>query len=318
MSKLIVSTSPHVHTKLTTQKIMRDVLIALAPATVAGVVFFGLKALLTIVLCVGTAVLSEFLFNLITKKKQTVGDLSACVTGLLLALSLPAKIGIFECIVGSVFAIIVVKCLFGGLGCNFANPAVTARVFLLISFVSAGGGSHTVFQDVDMVGSATPLQILASEDTSKLPSLLDMFLGNRMGAIGETCAIALIIGFIYLVIRKIINWHTPVIYVGTVFVLSLFIEKFDFAAALYQVLSGGLIRAAIFMITDYVTTPINKYGKMVFALGCGLLTVLIRYLGDLPEGVSYAILIMNILSPYIEKLCEKKPFGKAGKKNEEK
>ena len=317
MSKLIVSTSPHIHAKDTTQSIMRDVLIALAPATVVGIILFGLKALLTVAVCVSTAVVSEFLFNLLAKKKQTVGDLSAVVTGLLLALTLPAKAGIFECIVGSMFAIVVVKCLFGGIGCNFANPAVTARVFLLLSFATVGGGSHTAFQDVDLVGGATPLELVGTEAAEKLPSLLNMLIGNRMGAIGETCAIALILGGAYLVWRKVISWHTPVIYVGTVFALSLLITQ-SFTETLYHVLGGGLLLGAIFMATDYVTTPINKYGKMVFAFGCGLLTVLIRFFGSYPEGVSFAILIMNIVSPYIEKLCTRKPFGKVVAKNEEK
>ena len=317
MNKLIVSTSPHIHAKDTTQTIMRDVLIALAPATVIGIILFGLKALLTVAVCVGTAVVSEFLFNLLAKKKQTVGDLSAVVTGLLLALTLPAKAGIFECIVGSMFAIVIVKCLFGGIGCNFANPAITARVFLLLSFASVGGGSHTAFQDVDLVGGATPLELVGTDAATKLPSLLNMLIGNRMGAIGETCAIALILGGAYLVWRKVISWHTPVIYVGTVFALSLLITQ-SFTETLYHVLGGGLLLGAIFMATDYVTTPINKYGKMVFAFGCGLLTVLIRFFGSYPEGVSFAILIMNIVSPYIEKLCTRKPFGKVVAKNEEK
>ena len=317
MSKLIVSTSPHIHAKATTQTIMRDVLIALSPAAIVGIVFFGLRALLTIALCVGTAVISEYLFNLATKKKQTVCDLSAVVTGLLLALTLPTKTGIFECIVGSAFAIVVVKCLFGGIGCNFANPAITARIFLLLSFASVGGGSHTIFQDVELVGSATPLELVGTEAATKLPSLIDMLLGNRMGAIGETCAIALVLGGVYLVVRKVISWHTPVIYIGTVFALSLLITM-NFTEALYHVLGGGLLLGAIFMATDYVTTPINKYGKMLFAFGCGLITVLIRFFGSYPEGVSFAILIMNIVSPYIEKLCTMKPFGKVVAKNEEK
>ena len=313
MEKLMVSTSPHFHTKTTTQKIMGDVLIALSPAAIASVVLFGLKALLILALCVGTCVLSEFVFNLITKKKQTVSDLSACVTGVLLALSIPATAGVWHCIVGSVFAIVVVKCLFGGIGCNFANPAVTARVFLLIAFAtSIGGGTVTNFQNVDLVGSATPLEVIKMGDATTLPSLLDMFLGNRGGAIGETCALALILGGIYLIARKVINWQTPVIFIGTVFVLSLLIKQ-DVTMALYQVLGGGVVIGAFFMATDYSTTPINKVGKMVFAFGCGLITVLIRFWGSYPEGVSFAILLMNILSPYIEKLCAKKPLGKEGK-----
>ncbi len=314
MEKLIVSSSPHIHSKTTTRGIMRDVLIALSPAAVASVVLFGLRALLIILVCVASAVASEFLFNLACKKNQTVGDLSAAVTGLILALCLPAKTELWQCAVGSIFAIVVVKCLFGGLGCNFANPAATGRVLLLIAFSSSvGGGSATRFADPELVASATPLEIIKTGGEAELPSLLDMFLGNRMGAIGETCALALIIGGIYLIIRKVIHWHTPVIYIATVFVLS-FIIKQDVTVALYEVLGGGLIIAAFFMITDYVTTPINKVGKMVFALGCGILTVLIRFWGSYPEGVSFAIVLMNIVSPYIEKLCAYKPLGKVGKK----
>lgn len=313
MEKLIVSTSPHVHTKDTTQGIMRDVLIALTPAWIMAVVFFGLKALLNIVVCVGVSLLSEFLFNVITKKKQTIVDLSACVTGLLLALSLPTTANVWHCIVGSVFAIIVVKCLFGGIGCNFANPAITARVFLLTAFsTNIVGGTLTNFQNPDLVAGATPLEVIKSGDVSTLPSLVDMLIGNRAGAIGEVCALALIAGGIYLIVRKVISWHTPVIFIGTVFILSLIIKQ-DLSIALYEVLGGGVILAAFFMATDYSTTPINKYGKMVFALGCGLITVLIRFWGSYPEGVSFAILIMNILSPYIEKWCAKKPLGKEGK-----
>ena len=313
MEKLIVSPSPHIHTKQTTQSIMRDVLIALLPATVASVVFFGVNALIIILTCVVSAVASEFLFNLICKKEQTVVDLSAAVTGLILALTLPAKTEIWQCIVGSVFAIVVVKCLFGGIGSNFANPAATARVMLLVAFsTSVGGGVATNFADPELVAGATPLEIIKFGSDAQLPSLVDMFLGNRSGAIGETCALALIIGGIYLIARKVIMWHVPVIYVATVFVLSLAIKQ-DVTIALYEVLGGGLIIAAFFMITDYVTTPINKLGKMIFALGCGIITVLIRFWGSYPEGVSFAILLMNILSPYIEKLCTKKPLGKGVK-----
>jgi len=292
---------------------MRDVLIALLPATAAGVVLFGWRALVTILVCVSSAVLAEFLFNIICKKEQTVSDLSSAVTGLLLALSLPAHVGIWHCIVGAVFAIVVVKCLFGGIGCNFANPAVTARVFLLIAFsANIGGATNTALNGTDLVATATPLEIIKLGSGAELPSLLDMFLGNRAGAIGETCAIALIIGGIYLIARGVIKWHLPVIYIATVFVFSLIIKQ-DLTVALYQVLGGGLILSAFFMITDYVTTPINVAGKMVFAFGCGVITVLIRFWGSYPEGVSFAILIMNILSPYIEKMCTKKPFGKVGK-----
>ena len=317
MNNLIVSTSPHVRGKISTQSIMRDVLIALTPAAAMSVLLFGIKALLIISVCVGTCVLSEFVFNLCAKKKQTVSDLSACVTGLILALSLSTKATVWQCIVGSVFAIVVVKCMFGGIGCNFANPAATARVFLITAFASIAGGTPTEFQNV-LTAGATPLAAIKDGVAVKnLPSLLDMLIGNRGGAIGETCIIALALGGIYLIARKVINWQTPVILIGTVFLLSFAIEG-DLTLALYEILSGGVVLVAFFMATDYSTTPINKYGKMVFAFGCGLVTVLIRFFGSYPEGVSFALLFMNILSPYIEKWCAKKPFGKEGNKNEEK
>ena len=292
---------------------MRDVLIALIPASVAGVVLFGWKALGIILTCVASAVLAEFVFNLLCKKPQTIGDLSAAVTGLILALSLPTSIQLWQCVIGSVFAIVFVKCIFGGLGCNFANPAATARIFLLISFsTTVGGGAATAFTPPDLVASATPLELIKFGNEAALPSFMDMFLGNRSGAIGETCALALIIGGIYLIARKVIYWHTPATYIATVFVLSLLIKQ-DVVLALYELLGGGLIIAAFFMITDYVSTPDSKAGKVVFAFGCGIITVLIRFWGGYPEGVSFAILLMNILTPYIEKLCAKKPFGKVGK-----
>lgn len=313
MEKLIVSSSPHIQSRTTTQGIMRDVIIALIPAAVAGVVLFGWRALVTILVCVATSVLSEFLFNLICKKEQTVTDLSAIVTGLLLALSLPAKAEIWHCIVGSVFAIIAVKCLFGGIGCNFANPAVTARVFLIIAFsASVGGATAPLTDGADLVASATPLEIIKHGSDAELPTILDMFLGNRPGAIGETCVLALFLGGIYLIVRRVIKWYVPATYIVTVFVLSFIIAQ-DFTVALYQVLGGGVAIAAFYMITDYVSTPINNIGKIVFAFGCALITVLIRFWGSYPEGVSFAILIMNILSPYIEKMCTRRPLGKVGK-----
>ena len=291
---------------------MRDVLIALAPAAIASVILFGINALLVLLVTTASSVLSELVFNLIVKKKQTVGDLSAAVTGVILGLSLPAHAELWQCALGGIFAIVIVKCLFGGIGANFANPAATARIFLLLAFTSMGGGAITNFMP-ELVGGATPLEILKSSDHWALPSLLDMFLGNRAGAIGETCAIALILGFIYLVARRVIKWYVPVTYVGTVFLLTLIIEGSAMTAT-YHVLAGGLLFAAIFMATDYVTTPLSSLGRVVFALGCGVITVLIRLYGSYPGGVSFAILIMNILSPYIEKLCARRAFG--GKKNE--
>ena len=311
MNKFIVSSSPHIRTADTTPRIMLDVLIALLPTSIAGCILFGWRALLVLAVCVASSVLSEYVFNIVTKKEQTIGDLSAVVTGLLLGLNLHAKAPIWQCVIGSVFAIIVVKCLFGGLGANFANPAITGRVFMLICFSgSVAGGVATRFADV--VSGATPLAVLKGSE-GELPSLLEMFLGNRGGAIGETCGVALLIGFIYLVCRKVITWHTPVVFVATVFVLSLIVKQ-DLTVALYEVLGGGLLIGAIFMATDYVTSPPTKSGKVVFALGCGIITVLIRFWGAYPEGVSFAILFMNILNPYICKLCAPRAFG--GVKNE--
>ena len=297
MDKLIVMSSPHIHSKVTTTSIMRDVLIALLPAAVAAVYYFGLYAFLMICVCVAGAILSEFFYNLICKKKQTVGDLSAAVTGLLLALNLSTRVELWQCAIGSVFAIVVVKCLFGGIGKNFANPAITARVFLIIAFGTVAGGAQTRF--AELTSGATPLEMI--ENGGELPSLLDMFLGNRGGTIGETCALALLIGFVYLLVRKVITWQNTTFFVATVFVLSLIVKQ-DLTIALYEVLGGGLLLGAIFMATDYVTSPSSRTGKIIFGIGCGVITVLIRFWGSYPEGVSFAILFMNILSPYIEKI----------------
>ena len=288
---------------------MLDVIIALLPAAIAGVIIFGAKALGVIAACVITAVVSEALFNLIVHKKQTVGDLSAVVTGLLLALNLSTNVAIWQCVVGSVFAIVVVKCLFGGLGKNFANPAITGRVFMLLAFSSVAGGARPAV--VELVSSATPLELLA-QGSENAPSLMELFLGLHGGAIGETCCLALLIGFAWLLFRRVIKWHVPVIFIGTVFVLYLVFTG-SFQMALAEILAGGLFIGAIFMATDYVTSPITLKGKMVFALGCGLVTFVIRYFCAYPEGVSFSILAMNILTPYIEKFTANTPLG--GSKN---
>ena len=313
MNKLIVSSAPHIRTKKDTPGVMLDVIIALLPTLIAGVVIFGLRALLVVVTCVLASVVSEFLFNIIVKKNQTIFDLSAIVTGLILGLNLRADAPVWQCIVGSVFAIIVVKCLFGGLGQNFANPAVTARVFLLICFSNtlAGGARPIISSNPDLVAGATPLAVIA--EGGELPALKDMLLGLRGGAIGEACILALVLGFIYLVARGVINFEIPVIMVGSVFVLSLLVGG-NATVALYQILSGGLVFGAVFMATDYVTTPITRTGKMIFALGCGLITFLIRQYGGYPEGVSFAILFMNILTPYIESWTKPRALGKRGNK----
>ena len=288
---------------------MLDVIIALLPAAIAGVIIFGAKALGVIAACVITAVVSEALFNLIVHKQQTVGDLSAVVTGLLLALNLSTNVAIWQCVVGTVFAIVVVKCLFGGIGKNFANPAITGRVFMLLAFSSVAGGAKPAV--VELVSSATPLELLA-QGAEDAPSLMELFLGLHGGAIGETCCLALLLGFAWLLFRRVIKWHVPVIFIGTVFVLYLVFTG-SFQMALAEILAGGLFIGAIFMTTDYVTSPITLKGKMVFALGCGLVTFIIRYFCAYPEGVSFSILAMNILTPYIEKFTANTPLG--GSKN---
>ena len=303
LSKLTVS--PHIHSGHSTGGIMLEVLIALLPATFMGAYIFGLRSLLVVALCMICCVGFEALFNLVMKREQTIGDLSAAVTGLLLALNLPANIPLWQCAVGSLFAIILVKCLFGGIGKNLVNPAIAARVFMLVAF----GSMATAAFPADAVASATPL---AAE---KMPSLMDLFFGNHGGAIGETCAFALLIGGIYLLSRRIITWHIPASFIATVFIFSLFMEGFDASAALAQVLAGGLMIGAFFMATDYVTSPETPWGKLIFGLGAGLLTCLIRYFGNYPEGVSFAILFMNILTPYISRWTRRKVFGTGGKKN---
>ena len=301
MDNLNVSNSP-VAASRSTKSVMLDILIALAPATVAAIVLFGLKAAVIIAVCVGSALLSEFVFNILAKKKQTVGDLTAVVTGLLLALNLSTNATIWQCLVGSVFAIVIVKCAFGGLGYNIVNPAIAARVMLLIAFTEVAGGAQTVFAEIE--SGATPLAILGGAEGT-LPSMLDMLIGNRGGAIGETCAIALLLGGIYLIVRKVITWHIPACYIGGVFLLSLAFGG-DVMGAVYHTLGGGLIIGAIFMATDPVTSPKRGLGKIIFALCCALITVLIRFYGNYPEGVSFAILLMNIICPYIDMIGAKK------------
>ncbi|MBO5109098.1 MAG: RnfABCDGE type electron transport complex subunit D [Clostridia bacterium] len=308
MSELMtVSASPHVKTKDNTRRVMLDVLIALAPAAIAGVVIFGLRALAVLAVSVASAILAEYLFNLICRRPHTVGDLSAAVTGLLLGMNVPANLPLWQAAVGSVFAIVVVKCLFGGIGKNFANPAITARIFMTISFGSMAGAAFPTV--VDAVATATPLSEMKAGATNS-PSYLDMLLGLKGGAIGEVCALALIVGFVYLLVRRVITWHTTVCFVGGVFLLALLFTG-SLGMALTHVLSGGLLLGAIFMATDYTTTPITKWGRALFGIGCALITVVIRMWGAYPEGVSFAILLMNILTPYLERWTQPKVLGGA-------
>jgi electron transport complex protein RnfD len=307
MSSLHTSAAPHINSGATTHKVMRDVVISLLPATVAAVVLFGFQALLIVLVCVASAMLSEFLFNLVCKKKQTLFDFSAIVTGLILALNLSTKVPLWQCALGSAFAIIVVKCLFGGLGKNIANPAIAARVFMLLAFgATVAGGANTVFTDPELVAGATPLIGLQNGEYD----LLTLFLGNHGGTIGETCTIALLLGYAYLVWRGHIKWYVPFAFVATVFGLY-FITTGDLGLSLAQVLAGGLLFGAIFMATDYVTTPLSKLGKVVFCIGCGVITFAIRtgFLGGYPEGVSIAILFMNLLTPLIEKWTNPRTLG---------
>jgi len=297
-----VMISPHIHSGKSTSGIMGDVLISLLPATVAGTVIFGWRALLVVAVCLISSVGFEFLFNLIAKKEQTIGDLSAAVTGLLLALNLSVDVPLWQCAIGSLFAIVVVKCLFGGIGQNLVNPAITARVFMLVAFGSMAVPSFPV----DVVASATPLS------GGEMPSLVNLFLGNYGGAIGETCTAALLLGGIYLLVRRIISWHIPVVFIATVFVFSLLMEGLDAVSALSLVMSGSVVIGAFFMATDYTTSPSTPWGKVLFGLGAGLLTCLIRYFGTYPEGVSFAILFMNIVTPYISRFTRRKIFTAGG------
>ncbi len=294
----IVAASPHVTTKNSTAVIMRDVLIALCPALIAGCVVFGLRALLVVAVTTAACVFFEWGFEKLCHKPSTISDLSAAVTGVLLAMNLPVSIPLWQAVFGALVAMVAVKGLFGGIGKNFANPAITARIVMFLAFSK----SMTAWVFPDAVSSATPLAMMANGESVDYLTLL---LGNHGGCLGETSALALLIGFAYLLIRGVISWHTPVCFVGTVFVMSLILGQ----DAVGQILSGGLMLGAIFMATDYSTTPSTDWGRVLFGIGAGLLTVLIRFYGAYAEGVSFAILFMNILTPYLSRWTETKPFG---------
>ena len=310
-SFLTVASSPHIKHPDTTRGIMLDVVISLLPACAYGCILFGLRALLLLIICVASAVLSEFVWNKLLGKTQTIGDLSAVVTGLLLGMNLPPTLPFWMGAVGSAVAIIVVKQMFGGIGCNFANPAITARIVLMVSFAAA---MTNFVSPLDAVTTATPLTYL--EANAGAPTLKNLFFGMHGGCIGETSSFLLIVGGIYLLIRGIISIEIPVCFVGTVGLLSL-IAGDNVSVAVF---GGGLMLGAIFMATDYTTSPTTRLGKIVFGIGCGLIAFVIRKFAAVPEGVSYSILIMNILVPYINKFTLKKPFGyvkpaKEGKQN---
>ena len=304
---LLVSSSPHLHCGMSTRHIMRDVIIALIPALIASVWLFGPRALVVELVCVASAMAAEYLSRIVMKRPHTVGDLSCIVTGLLLAFNLPSTIPLWQASFGAVVAIVVAKQMFGGLGQNFVNPALVGRIVLIGSFPGEMGNWQTPLAwlgGVDATTTATPLAQL-KDNGDAVFDLVEMLFGIRGGCLGETCVIALVLGGIYLIARHVIRPLIPITYIATVFVLTWILGENPVA----HVLSGGLMIGAIFMATDYATCPINRGGKFVYAIGCGLLTVLIRVYGSLPEGVSFAIVIMNILTPLIEKAVRPRVFG---------
>lgn len=302
---LTMSLAPHIRSSDSTQKLMLDVIIAMVPAMIGSVYFYGISALILILVSVTSAVGAEILIQKLFKKDILIGDLSAVVTGILLAFNLPANAPWWIAVFGSFFAIIIVKEFFGGIGSNFMNPALAARAALVASWPSI----MATYVNPDGITSATPLAIIkGGSGVEALPSLTRMFLGDIGGSLGETSALLLLIGAAYLLIRKVIDWRIPVFYIGTTTIMVLLLgESADLIV--YHVLGGGLILGAFFMATDYSTSPITPMGKIIFAIGCGLLTALIRVKGGMPEGVSYSILLMNIMTPIIERYTKPKVFG---------
>lgn len=313
MNRLMVSPSPHDENYTKTSTIMLNVVIALLPALFAGIYYFGIRAAALTAVCIVSCVAFEFICRKVMKREQTICDLSAVVTGLLLAMNLPVTLPFWMAVIGSFVAIVIVKQLFGGIGQNFANPAITARIVLMVSFPYAMTNWMQPFwykNTIDAESSATPL---VTAGTANAPSLTDMFLGNTGGCLGETCALALLAGGLYLAARRIISLAAPLSFIGSLFILS----AIGGDAPVYQILAGGVFIGAFFMATDYATTPISTKGKIVFGLGCGIITFVIRHFGSYPEGVSFSILLMNVLTPYIEQLTRTKVLGaKEAVKNE--
>ncbi len=323
-NKLIVSSSPHVRSNEDTSYIMKQVIIALLPAAVAGVYFFRLNALSAMFFCILGTVGTEFLYQKFTKQKSTIGDFSAVVTGLLLAFNVPASLPWWMCLVGGIFAILVVKMVFGGIGCNFVNPALAARAFLLASFPVAmtawtQPGVNWIGKNLDAVTTATPLSFLKNgaaglvDLSSNGISLADMMIGNIGGCIGETSAILLLLGGVYLMYKGIINYVIPVFYIATVFILTFLLGGFNITFAIYQLFAGGLMLGGFFMLTDYTTSPMTKKGQIIYAVLAGLITTVIRMYGGYPEGVSYSILLVNCLAPLIDKFVRNRVFGEVAK-----
>ena len=325
--KLLISSSPHMFTRTTTSVLMRDVIIALTPSLVAAVWIFGWRALLVTAVAVAAAVLTEYLFEKAVGRENTIGDFSAVVTGMLLAFNLPSNLPIWIIIIGALVAIGVGKMSFGGLGCNPFNPALVGRVFLLLSFpvqMTSWPAVGQLTAYADAVTTATPLAIMKGVITGapgfsmdQLPGAFDLLLGNNPGCIGEVSALALLIGLAYMLWKKIITWHIPVSIFVTVFVFGSIMHLANpelYVDGLTQLLSGGLMLGAIFMATDYVTSPMNHKGMLIYGVCIGLLTVIIRLFGAYPEGMSFAILIMNAFTPLINTYVKPKRFGEVAKK----
>ncbi len=318
MNNLTISYSPHIHGENNIRKIMLDVLIALIPAFIGSLYFFGLKALVTVATSVAFSVLFEYAWNKITKKGNTTNDFSAMVTGVLFAFSLPPQIPLYMVIIGNAFAIIIVKCFYGGIGQNFVNPALAARAFLLAcwpvamtSYCPPNDPLSLFSSSVDVTSGATPLNVL--KYGGEVTSLTDLFFGNTMGCIGEISTILILIGAIYLVAKRIINLVIPATYIITVGVFGALFSDFSF---MFHILSGGVMLVGFFMATDYATSPVSRKGQFIYALGAGIITGVIRLFGGYPEGVTYAILIMNVVTPLLDKHAKPKLFGKAVKTNE--
>ncbi len=331
MELLKMSPSPHEKDFENTATVMGKVLIALLPATLWACIVFGIRALFLVLISTASCMAAEYIFCLIMKKPSTVCDLSAAVTGVLLAFNIPASAPLWMPVFGGIFAIIVAKCLFGGLGKNIVNPALAARVFLMTSWTSEMSAFPSVENklpifakaDIDAISSATPLVGLKHGALPKDLNLFDMLIGNMSGCIGEVSAILLIAGGIYLMCSKVITWHIPVAFIGTVAIITFFLphglhsgfgitENLKYMCA--ELLSGGLVLGAVFMATDYATSPMTGKGKLIYGVGCGLITVFIRYFGGYPEGVSFSILIMNLFVWYIDRLTMPAIFGGGKKK----
>ena len=318
---LTMTASPHIKSHVSTQTIMFDVLFALFPAVLWSIYVFGIRCLYIIAVSMFSSITFEYLYRLIMKKNNTVSDLSAAVTGLLLALSLPSTVPLWLPIVGSFFAIVVVKQLYGGIGKNVVNPALAARVFLFVAFpteLTTFLETKTQSTSLDTIATATPLVQLKNGQMPDV-DIIECFLGNIPGTVGEISASLLILGGLYLLFKKVITWHIPVTYLATVAILSYFFPAGNISGTdfmLYQLFTGGLIIGAIFMATDYTTSPVTSKGRIIYGIGCGVITVFIRYFGGYPEGVSFAILIMNLFVWYIDRATKPINFGGAKKHGE--